>query len=405
MSITDTAGGAKCVPALRFPEFEGEWASIKAGDAFRNSRAKGEAGLPLYSVTMDRGLVPRDTLEKHMHGNAADETNLRAQKGDIVYNMMRMWQGAAGISELECMVSPAYVVLTPKKETSSGFFNYRIENARMLYLLWAYSHGLTSDRLRLYYADFARIPMRQPSLPEQKKIAAFLGVVDAKIAGLKARQEGLERYKRGLMQALFSQRLRFTKPDGTAFPDWEEKQLGEVVEVVSGLTYSPDDIRDDGLLVLRSSNVKSAAITLTDQVFVDVDVEADKLTQAGDILLCVRNGSQRLIGKSALVPENMPKATHGAFMSVLRGANNALIFQLMQTELFFREVHKNLGATINSINSSDLKKFKFWLPKHPDEQQKIAGALQAMDAKIAAVAGQVATMEDFKKGLLQQMFV
>ena len=142
------------VPELRFPEFEGEWKDSKAGDAFTNSRAKGETGLPLYSVTMDRGLVRRDSLDRHMHGDAADETNLRAQTGDIVYNMMRMWQGAAGIAKEECMVSPAYVVLAPKQQTSSAFFKYRIENARMLYLLWAYSHGLTSDRLRLYFADF-----------------------------------------------------------------------------------------------------------------------------------------------------------------------------------------------------------------------------------------------------------
>lgn len=101
-------------PKLRFPEFKDPWKPGHAGDAFNNSRAKGEAGLPIYSVTMDRGLVRRDSLDRHMAADAADGQNLRAQRGDIVYNMMRMWQGAVGLAQEESMVSPAYVVLSPK---------------------------------------------------------------------------------------------------------------------------------------------------------------------------------------------------------------------------------------------------------------------------------------------------
>ncbi|MCK0169573.1 restriction endonuclease subunit S [Aliiroseovarius sp. S1123] len=389
MSVTDTAGGAKRVPALRFHEFEGEWASIKAGDAFRNSRAKGEAGLSLYSVTMDRGLVPRDTLEKHMHGNAADETNLRAQKGDIVYNMMRMWQGAAGISELECMVSPAYVVLTPKEETSSDFFNYRIENARMLYFLWAYSHGLTSDRLRLYYADFARIPMRQPSLPEQKKIAAFLGVVDAKIAGLKARQEGLERYKRGLMQALFSQRLRFTKPDGTAFPDWEEKRLGEVAAILKGKQLNRDDMLEEASVPVINGGITPSGFTD------EANTDGDKITISEGGNSCGFVGFQE-----------HPFWCGGHCYSVEpKGEEilNSFLFQALKCSQD-SIMRLRVGSGLPNIQKGDLSKLPICFPSF-DEQQRVADALQAMDAKIAAVAGQVAKMEEFKKGLLQQMFV
>ena len=89
-------------------------------------------------------------------------------------------------------------------------------------------------------STLTEMPVSAPSLPEQKKIAAFLGVVDAKIAALRARRAGLERYKRGLMQALFSQTLRFTKPDGSAFPDWEEKRLGDLVASRSGPTAFPE---------------------------------------------------------------------------------------------------------------------------------------------------------------------
>lgn len=218
------------VPKLRFPEFDGEWIKSRAGAAFINSRTKGDASLPIYSVTMDRGLIRRDTLERHMGADAADDVNLRAQKGDLVYNMMRMWQGAVGVAE-ECMVSPAYVVLSPKKGVSTEFFDYWFKSSQMLYKLWAYSHGLTSDRLRLYFDDFAQIPLQLPTYAEQKKIAAFLKAVDGKLDALHRKQTLLSDYKRRLMQKLFSQQLRFKRDDGGAFPAWAEKQLHEVAHI------------------------------------------------------------------------------------------------------------------------------------------------------------------------------
>lgn len=218
------------VPKLRFPEFTGDWDAGHAGDAFAKGTARGSAELPIYSVTMDRGLVPRDSLDRHMGDDAEDGANLRAEAGDIVYNMMRMWQGAAGVADRACMVSPAYVILKPKKHTSSDFFNQRIGNTRMLYLLWAYSHGLTSDRLRLYFDDFAKIPLTTPTLAEQQKIASFLGAVDDKISGLRRKEVALVRFKAGLMQKLFSQKLRFTRDDGSAFPEWDVQELHEIGE-------------------------------------------------------------------------------------------------------------------------------------------------------------------------------
>ena len=233
-------------PKLRFPEFKGPWEPGHAGDAFKNSRAKGAAGLPIYSVTMDRGLVRRDSMDRHMAADAADGQNLRAQPGDVVYNMMRMWQGAVGLAHEDCMVSPAYVVLSPKKHTSPQFFDQWFKAKRMLYLLGAYSHGITSDRLRLYADDFARIPLHLPTLPEQRKIAAFLGAVDGKIAALAAKKAALGRSKAGLMQKLFSQQARFTQDNGQAFPNWEEKRLGEVANFHKGKGVAKKDISPDG---------------------------------------------------------------------------------------------------------------------------------------------------------------
>ena len=120
----------------------------------------------------------------------------------LVYNMMRMWQGAVGKANEECMVSPAYVVLSPNHETCSEFFYQWFKSARGLYKLWAYSQGLTSDRLRLYYRDFAQIPLTSPSSLEQKKIAAFLDAVDEKLEKLQRKRALLTHYKQSYARKL-----------------------------------------------------------------------------------------------------------------------------------------------------------------------------------------------------------
>ena len=387
------------VPALRFPEFEGEWEDTKAGNGFANSRAKGEAGLPIYSVTMDRGLVRRDSLDRHMHGDAADETNLRAQSGDIVYNMMRMWQGAAGIAPEECMVSPAYVVLSPKEETSSEFFNYRIENARMLYQLWAYSHGLTSDRLRLYFADFARIPVSQPTLPEQKKIAAFLGVVDDKLSALKSKRDLLGEYKRGLMQKLFSQELRFAKPNGQPFPDWEEKRLGDV--------FTERSERDNENAELLSVTMSSGVVRAKDVGRVDgasKDKSNYKSVYQNDIAYNSMRMWQGANGVSAY--DGIVSPAYTVITPRLGQIPDfwGYSFKLKKVIQEFQRHSQGLTSDTWNLKFPALSSIKLQIP-HPDEQQKIADALSALDDKISAVADQITAMQDFKKGLLQQMFV
>ncbi|NRC54249.1 hypothetical protein [Neoaquamicrobium sediminum] len=145
-------------------------ASTTLGDFFRVRKEKGEAGLPTLSVTMNDGLVDRADLDRKMETNLAPEEHLRVREGDIAYNMMRMWQGAFGRAEKDGIVSPAYVVVEPRENMDSRFAAHWFKSARMIYLFWAYSYGLTQDRLRLYADDFCHIPAGPPSLPEQKEL-------------------------------------------------------------------------------------------------------------------------------------------------------------------------------------------------------------------------------------------
>lgn len=193
------------VPCLRFPEFrdKGDWKESKAGSLFANRINKGEEGLPIYSVTMHDGMVRRDSLDRNYYDIQEAAGNKKACKNDIAYNMMRKWQGAIGVAPEDCLVSPAYIVLIPQKYAVSRFFEYLFKLPASMLLVTSYSRGLTKDRLRLYYDDFARISLRCPSEPEQQRIADCLSSLDTRIAGQARKLDMLKQHKQGLLQQLF----------------------------------------------------------------------------------------------------------------------------------------------------------------------------------------------------------
>ena len=191
-------------PRLRFPEFRGaaDWKPKFAGSLFTQRTEKGEPGLPIYSVTIDAGMIERSTFERDFYDIEDAAGNKRVYKNDIAYNTMRMWQGACGVAPVDCMVSPAYVVLTPNASAHPSFFEYLFRTAPILQLLTSHSRGLTKDRLRLYYEDFATIPLVVPDPAEQVRIAECLSSHDAVIYAQKSRVSALRDHKHGLLQQL-----------------------------------------------------------------------------------------------------------------------------------------------------------------------------------------------------------
>lgn len=192
-------------PRLRFSKFRDadNWEIKLGGELFTNRKEKGEAGLPIYSVTMHEGMVPRSSLGRNFHDIKDPSGNKKAHQGDIAYNMMRMWQGALGTAPEDCMVSPAYVVLKPRRGASSDFFSYFFKLPESLRLLTITSRGLTKDRLRLYFDDFAKMQLRVPSKHEQQRIADCLTSLDNLIAIEARKLDTLKTHKKGLLQQLF----------------------------------------------------------------------------------------------------------------------------------------------------------------------------------------------------------
>ncbi|MER2509241.1 MAG: restriction endonuclease subunit S [Amaricoccus sp.] len=410
---------SEATPKLRFPGFDQPWKPAHAGDAFRSSRARGRDGLPIYSVTLDRGLVPRASLDRHLAADAADEQNLRAQPGDLVYNTMRMWQGAVGRAEVECMVSPAYVVLSPKKGVSSAFFDYWFQHPRMRHLLGAYSHGLTSDRLRLYPDDFAQIPLSLPGPSEQERIASAIKSADRKIALLREEQDALEAYKAGLLDRLFSRKVRFRRDDGTDFPDWRPARFGSVLSFVRTNSLSRERLSDAGeianihygdihrhlpLLIRRDREQFSYLQANDAEGLLEVD-----FCRPGDLIIADASEDLADIGKTVEIIQtgrrDLVAGLHTMLARPLDGVF-ALGFagHMMATTAVRRQIHRLAqGVSVYGLSRSNVAGLTIELPCS-EEQEKIAAVLGALEGNIASTSLLIERADDFRRGLIRGLY-
>jgi type I restriction enzyme S subunit len=228
-----------------------------------------------------------------------------------------------------------------------------------------------------------------PTKGEQITIATTLSDTDVLINGLEKLIEKKRNIKQGAMQELLRPRN-----------GWDVKKLGDIGESIIGLTYIPSNIVDDGILVLRSSNIQDNKLKYNDNVFVDVQVNEKLKTQKGDILVCVRNGSRNLIGKCAYIDGRAVGETFGAFMAIFRSRYNNFIFHVFQSNIIKRQIDEHIGATINQITNKSMNSFEIPFPPM-DEQNKISSILFEMDSEIEALERKLAKYREVKQGMMQ----
>ena len=187
------------------------------------------------------------------------------------------------------------------------------------------------------------------------------------------------------------------------FYAWEQRKLDELVKFYSGLTYKPEDVTENGTLVLRSSNVKNSEIVLTDNVYVDESVVNSDNVKKDDIIVVVRNGSKALIGKHAKIRHSMPNTVIGAFMTGLRSDSPDFINALLSTEMFDKEIKMNMGATINQITGYMFANMEFMTPSF-QERQAVGSFFSRLDDLITLHQRKCETLQKLKKSMLQKMF-
>lgn len=184
---------------------------------------------------------------------------------------------------------------------------------------------------------------------------------------------------------------------------WKEKPLLDVVTLYNGLTYTPNDIRDRGTLVLRSSNVQEGEISLLDNVYVRTEVATSPNVEKGDIIVVVRNGSRALIGKHAQIKTDMPNTVIGAFMAGMHTDEPEFMNALLCTSRFDNEVTINLGATINQITNGTFRSMNFLFPDKK-EQKALGAYFQHLDSLIQSTTKKIELLKQVKAASLQTMF-
>ena len=184
---------------------------------------------------------------------------------------------------------------------------------------------------------------------------------------------------------------------------WEQRKLTEFVEFFSGLTYTPNDVQENGTLVLRSSNVSNGEVVDADNIYVNPQVVNSENVKVGDIVVVVRNGSRSLIGKHAQIKAFMPNTVIGAFMTGIRSECPEFTNALLNTSRFEEEIAMNMGATINQITGYMFSKMEFKVPCL-DEQKKIGEYFEKLDNLITLHQRKYDKLTNVKKSMLEKMF-
>lgn len=272
------------------------------------------------------------------------------------------------------------------------------------------ARGQGAIRANVGQADLRTVRAVVPPLGEQRAIAAALSDVDALIGALAK----LIAKKRDLKQAAMQQLLTGqTRLPGFS-REWEVKRLDHAGRCLRGVTYKGDSdlfSHDTSTTkrLLRSNNVQGATVNTDDVQFVDAArVSAVQLLKAGDILICMANGSKALVGKSGLFSiDDGFDYTFGAFMGCFRTevkvANAEFVFYLFQTARY-RDYVNNLlaGSSINNLNPGSIESLEFSFPDRL-EQTAIASVLSDMDAELAALEARRDKTRALKQGMMQEL--
>ena len=327
------------------------------------------------------------------------------QIGDLVLSRNQSLGVASHITTNEKFVLGQDTVLIQQKNGNGKLIFYHLQTAATQKVIARLSGGSTFSRINL--SDIRGLPLELPAEEaEQRKIADFLTAVDERIAQLSQKKALLEAYKKGVMQQLFTQVLRFQDDHGNHFPDWEEKELKEIAHPVKRKNR---DMKET--FVLTNSATRGI---ISQRDYFDQDVANPKslggyyVVEADDFVYNPRISETAPVGP--IKRNRLGTGVMSPLYTVFRFAKGDPSFFefFFQTDVWhgYMKGVANFGARHDRMAITSGSFYALPLPvPHLAEQTKIANFLTAFDCKIGAVAAQIAHTQTWKKGLLQQMFV
>jgi type I restriction enzyme S subunit len=287
--------------------------------------------------------------------------------------------------------------LVPKKGVDTLFLYYFL--SKSIDLLNSLGTGATFKELSGSKLGTVEIPL--PPLPEQQRIVSILDEAFAAIAKAKANAEQNLKNAKELFD-VYLHKYYTSKEEG-----WEAKNLKEVAEYFNGLTYSPKDVSNEGIIVLRSSNVQNDELDFDDIVRVNLTVKEKIIVKDGDILMCSRNGSARLVGKTATIKNLNEEMTFGTFMMIIRSQYNPYLSWFFKSTDFRNQIKGGENTMINQITRYMLDDIVLSFPPI-DKQNEIVKKLDALSIEIKKLDTiynqKINDLEELKKSVLQKAF-
>ncbi len=398
------------LPLYRFKEFDGEWSLHKLGN-IANVITSGSRDWAKYYSESGSKFIRMTNLSRNgiqlklddlkyvnVESNSTDGERTSLVHGDI---LLSITAELGKVGWIPPNFGKAYInqhtALIRLKPTSAN----SIFTAHLLSTVKSNKqiNGLNDAGAKagLNLSTIKSLTVCIPELEEQTKIANFLTAVDEKITQLTQKHKLLTQYKKGVMQKIFNQELRFKGDDGSKFPEWLLQSLKEISSITMGSSPSSSSYNEDGVglpLIQGNADINerfSAPRIFTSQITKECD--------EGDLLLSVRAP----VGTVAVSRHN---ACIGRGIASIKAKDNCLQGFLYQFLMELEPKWKSLsqGSTFEAVNSDEIRNLGISLPSFK-EQTKIANFLTAVDEKITNTQAELEAAKQYKQGLLQQMFV
>lgn len=397
------------VSKLRFQEFNGEWEKniLKEICTFFSGGTPTSTDKKLYNGSIPfigSGNIYDTEVKNYITEEALNSSSAKLVKvGDILYALYGANSGEVAISKMQGAINQAILCIRTKSDFNEFVYYLLLLNKDKIV-----SKYLQGGQGNLSADIIKKLKYSIPTLPEQQKVASFLSAVDEKIQQISRKKELLVQYKKGVMQQLFSGKLRFKDESGKDYADWEEKKLGDIAKITTGGT--PNTFKKE----YWGGNIRwmnSGELNL--KIVKEVE---NRITEEG-----LKNSSTKMIPiKCILIGLAGQGKTRGtAAMNLVELCTNQSIASILPNyEKFIPEyLYQNIDQRYDELrglstgdggrgglNLQIIKSFKMNLPSI-SEQQKIANFLSSIDVKIESTNQQITQTQSFKKGLLQQMFV